>query len=287
MIHINFTEPETQEWKDWRTLCDSEQKEHNKLIESERSSEIKDKLYKGQKKVYINPNGPFHGKCAYCEQKIFADQHGDLDHFRPKNRVIDEKTGKPITIIEDGKIKNHPGYYWLVYDWKNLLPSCILCNRPSSQHSLKPIGKRDFFPVKGFRAVHPGEEIKEKPLLIHPVFDNPEDHLEINDLGIFSSKNNSIRGKMCIKIFGLNVRGLPDMRKKTYTNVKMKMDCLFQLLSPDRAKNETIKNLINEIREIRNGVEEFTVAARKAIVDYKKDNPFIWKLLMDNNDDPS
>lgn len=255
MIHIDFTEPKTEDWRRWCALCNSEQEVHNDAIESGRSSNVKAQVYKGQKNVYMNPDGPFHGKCAYCEQKIFGDQYGDIEHFRPKARVDDEKNGKPIKIQIDGDTKNHPGYYWLTYDCKNLLPSCIRCNQE---------GKRNFFPVDGFRACRPGEVVEEKPLLIHPCFDNPEEHLEMDDLGIFIAKSD--RGETCIRIFGLNDRGLPDERRKIYNTVRQKMGLLY-LHVVQGANNDMISNSLSEIERIKNGFEAFTAAARKAIKD--------------------
>lgn len=268
MIRIDFTEPDTQEWEDWRVSCDSEQRNHNKAIESGRSSKVKPRVYKGQKDVYMNFDGPFHGKCAYCEQKIAGDQYGDIEHFRPKARVDDEKTGKPIKIQIDGDIKNHPGYYWLAYDCKNLLPCCILCNQE---------GKRNVFPVAGFRAFRPGEEEKEKPLLIHPCFDNPEEHLEIDQTGALIPKSKSIRGKTCIDIFKLNERGLPDERKKIYNTVKQKMALLCSYIIPD-GDFERAKGILGEIRNHKNGIEEFTIAARKAIKDSKRTCEMIFEI---------
>jgi hypothetical protein len=268
MIHINFSEPNTKEWRKWRTTCDREQCLHNEAIESGRSSKVKDRVYKGQKNFYINLDGPFHGKCAYCEQKISGDQYGDIEHFRPKARVDDEKTGEPIKIQVDGDTKNHPGYYWLAYDCKNLLPSCILCNQE---------GKRNFFPVEGFRAVRPGEEEQERPLLIHPVFDNPEDHLEMDELGIFIPKNGSERGKTCIDIFKLNERGLPDERKKIYNTVREKMGLLCFRIVPG-GDSEGAKKILNDIENHKNGIEEFTIAARKAIKDSQTACEIIYKI---------
>jgi hypothetical protein len=44
-----------------------------------------------------------------------------------------------------GKSVEHPGYFWLAYHWKNLLPSCAFCNAhlgkksiPNRSQSLPP-----------------------------------------------------------------------------------------------------------------------------------------------------
>src|SRR5688500_10656800 len=77
----------------------------------------------------------FHGKCAYCESNYTNVHPVDVEHFRPKGRIVVE--GKP----------SKPGYYWLAARWENLLPSCIDCNRErkqlleTGQKSL--VGKKD------------------------------------------------------------------------------------------------------------------------------------------------
>ena len=70
-------------------------------------------LYKDprMKKVYKSEEAPFHGKCVYCETNVAANHPGDIEHWRPKNRVTDEK-GRPIEIeTEDGETVRHS---WLL-----------------------------------------------------------------------------------------------------------------------------------------------------------------------------
>ncbi|HLC17234.1 MAG TPA: hypothetical protein VJL89_13515 [Thermodesulfovibrionia bacterium] len=158
MVKITFNEPDDEKWKKWRRDCEEGT---NKLIDSVNAGnkpEITD-LYKREsikKEIYFNKQGPFHGKCAYCECYITNFQRGDIEHFRPKLAVTD-KNDNPI---------QHPGYYWLAYDWQNLLPSCQICNQPSKIGD-KKIGKHNRFPVNGNHARTPAEVKDEKPLLIH------------------------------------------------------------------------------------------------------------------------
>ncbi len=56
-----------------------------------------------------------HAKCAYCETRILAISHGDVEHFRPKSEYT------------DGAQKGM-GYFWLAYDWANLYLGCQVCN---------------------------------------------------------------------------------------------------------------------------------------------------------------
>lgn len=266
MIKINFQEPNTKEWCAWRTKCRTEQEAHNKAIEAGAVSKVKETVYKGtsyniKSDFYTNLHGSFHGKCAYCESLIAADQPGDIEHFRPKSKVTDADNN-PIMVDTPNGRKPHPGYYWLAYDWKNLLPSCENCNRPSkSKSDGKLIGKGNQFPVKDFRAVNPGEESREEPLLIHPVLENPEEHLEVDETGIMKAKNESEKGKACIDILGLNVReALLEARKKCYDYVKdhICMSVLALMLCKD-------KKVLRDLDEIRQGKNAYSSAARAAV----------------------
>lgn len=278
MIHIDFEEPDTPEWKAWRVACEQEQNRHNEAVKTGQGSKIKEKLYKKQKHVYISPDGPFHGKCAYCEEYLYSGQHGDTEHYRPKAAVKDEHD-KPVMVEIDGQVQAHPGYYWLVYNWLNLLPSCVLCNQRSSQHSEgRLIGKRNQFPVRRFRAVRPGEEVREEPLLLHPVVDYPEKHLELDELGIIRAKTD--RGEACKRIFGLNERDLPHRRKERYDDVVMQMGSLAHALIVEPNGAEARK-LLAKIARIRQGYGEYAAAARKAIKDSLMNLVPFFQVLLD------
>lgn len=112
-------------------------------------------------------------KCAYCETFFGASQPVAVEHYRPKGEVI------------EGTKRTKPGYYWLAATWKNLLPSCTDCNSPRRQRvSLDGEetvrGKGNYFPLEpgSKRARVPGKERFERPLLLHPEFDQPDEHLE-------------------------------------------------------------------------------------------------------------
>lgn len=134
----------------------------------------------------------FHGKCAYCESFYAKTQPVDVEHYRPKGKV-------------DGE-DDHRGYWWLAMDWKNLVPSCIDCNRKRKQRSPKPdqqgsmvalnedgdfargktfkTGKQSAFPLTSGSARAKwdvnGKAVDlgvEKRLLLDPTRDAPDDHL--------------------------------------------------------------------------------------------------------------
>ncbi len=266
MVKIEFQEPDTNEWRAWLRECEREQAKHTTAVEAGENSEVKKAVYKGERHgikgdVFMNHKAHFHGKCAYCESRIAADQPGDIEHFRPKDAVM-ESNGEPVMVDTPMGRRSHPGYYWLAYSWRNLLPSCEDCNRPSKQKSQgKRIGKWEYFPVKDFRATKPGEEAREVPLLIHPVWEDPGLHLKILDTGMFEALTG--RGQACIDVFGLNVReALVDERARTYRNARSQLAMLLPALV---LKSSEAGQILAELLAFRKGQKAYSAAGRLAI----------------------
>ena len=265
MIKINFKEPDEPDWIAWRQDCEKATEELIKLVKMEEEYEISD-LYKKKEikqKYYISIDGPFGGKCAYCETRIVSDQYGDMEHYRPKKAVTDEHGNNIRIEDEKGQIIPHPGYYWLAYDWRNLLPACELCNRTNPGN--KNIGKQNKFPVKdGFYAKSPGEEEKEKPLLINPLLEDPEEHFVIEfKTGLLSGDE---KGKCCIDIFGLNLRsGLQKARKEAYTST---LGLIIKFFSSNDETEE--KECAEDLLDIIMGKKPYSLVGRTLI---KKKSP--------------
>ncbi|MEM9215926.1 MAG: hypothetical protein AAGD25_16475 [Cyanobacteria bacterium P01_F01_bin.150] len=214
MRKIHVQPPDTAAWRRWVKDCEDATQANLEAVQRGESISITD-LYKQdtiKKTYFLSSDAPFYGRCAYCECPIKDFQHVDIEHFRPKAGVADEvgqtvhlkdRQGN-VVLNSDGKAKSHPGYYWLAYNWQNLIPACIKCNRKTKNGNF---GKHTRFPVVGIHAQEPGDEIHEEPLLINPASgkasDDPEHHLfvkpETGNMGFRTDK-----GDMCIKIFGLN-----------------------------------------------------------------------------------
>ncbi len=134
-----------------------------------------------------------HGKCAFCERQIGADS--DIEHFRPKAAVQQRKGGKV----------QRPGYYWLAYEWSNLLLSCTHCN---CRH------KRNLFPLlhPRRRAKHHNQALtREEPLLIDPATEDPAQCLDFRDEVIYAIDGDK-RGEETIRVLGLNREALHEER---------------------------------------------------------------------------
>lgn len=272
MIHIEFKPRNSAVWKRWCADCGKATSTLTEAIENGLEAEVAG-IYKRKSvkdEVFFAKAGPFHGKCAYCECYLADFQRGDIEHFRPKKAVTDEDDN--IAVVDDGNgnTSPHRGYYWLAYDWKNLLPSCAICNQPTTTDGQK-IGKHNRFPVEASRAVKPSDIDSEKPLLINPTQEDPKTHLGVDpDTAMMNEL--TPRGKMCIRIFGLNLRDrLVEDRMKAINEVKARFDII--LHNPDLAAKQ---RAMDELREIREGRRAYAAASR-AILD--RIRPFLSPLL--------
>jgi len=270
MIKIDFKEPATAEWKNWRERAAEEQKAVVMRVRSGEKAGIKERLYKGQKDaVYMAKHGPFFGKCAYCEGPIYEGQPGDIEHYRPKGGVTEIVTSVDAKGKQKVEVKqvDHPGYYWLCYEWTNLLPSCRDCNSPSKAKSGgRLIGKANFFPVEGARAAAPGEEALEKPLLINPVFDDPDLDIALDPSGTYKAL--TPRGRTTIDLLGLNDRELPGRRARVMNDTRAKLLALLNGAGLEPGGRSAV-DLVEAIREIKEGRVDYSAAARIALADLR------------------
>lgn len=166
----------------------------------------------------------FLGKCAYCESMYASTQPMDVEHHRPKAGVQDERTGALL----------RPGYYWLASSWLNLLPSCIDCNRVREQMAgtwIGSLGKGNRFPLEpGTRRMrwhNDGDIRDERPLLLDPCVDDPQEHLLFLANGTVDGLSD--RGRVSIDIYGLGRSGLVWERRHRARIVEFRLDMLASL----------------------------------------------------------
>lgn len=259
MIRRTFSEPATQEWQSWRQEALAELKD---LIDGGPPYKIKADLYKRRREELF---AAYHRKCAYCEGKFRLGELGDVEHFRPKGGVrdLDNKivyVAGTADTAGAGKREKHPGYYWLAYEPLNLFPSCSLCNRLALGG-----GKGERFPIQGPRATKPGEEKHEQPLLLHPLDDDPADHLVFDPVTGYLG-HRSPRGQACIEIFGLNTReDLVEERKRVYYRLINAMKSVVQVGAEGVEQQDNLR----EISSYKSGEAAYCIAGRKALADYR------------------
>jgi uncharacterized protein (TIGR02646 family) len=181
-----------------------------------------------------------HYAYAYCEFPL--GPYGDVEHFRPK-----------ASYRQSLGDKHHiPGYYWLAYDWQNLLFACNVCNRTL---------KSDLFPLadSSQRNIAGRDISQEQPLLLNPAVDDPAEHITYREAVAIPVVHNGIpdsRGRATIELFQFNERPLLLQARrsvwKSYSEVKRRWklaQALLQSSLPDDAKG-TARQLLQECHEV-------------------------------------
>jgi hypothetical protein len=212
MIQVPDNPPTGLEYAVWRKRAEDAR---DKAIDHwAKTKEVKlSELWGELKDIFLHE--VFHEKCAYCEAKHADGFPCDVEHYRPKKEVTENRTAI-----------NHPGYFWLAYEWWNLLLSCRHCN---SKHSERRQGKKHSHPGKlnefrvlGTRVFYspgtvPGQWRtdleQEHPLLLNPYFDKPAEHIAFDDLGVPYARNNSERGRETIQVCDLDRLKLVEARR--------------------------------------------------------------------------
>lgn len=158
---------------------------------------------KANASIYANPsvklalrNAQAH-KCAYCET-LNPTSHDVVEHFRPKNGWRQNS----------GDVLQGPEYFWLSYDWENLLFACDQCNDAGHKQNHFPL----FNPKQRATVANP-QHAQERPLLINPYADKPDLYIEWNR-DIPRPRKGSKKGRKTIDVFGLARDGrLMDQRR--------------------------------------------------------------------------
>jgi hypothetical protein len=135
----------------------------------------------------------FMNKCAFCETALGLTSPPQVVQLRPAQAALD---------LDGTLAPDH--YWWLAYEWENLYLSCPNCARVR--------GTR--FPVAAARAqpVAKGPTLdKERPLLLDPCRDTPEQHLLYLPDGTVVSDDE--RGRTTCEMFDLNRTALVTARR--------------------------------------------------------------------------
>ena len=267
MTPVKKAEPTAAEWVQWRKDAIDAIGDIKKKYQPGMSVVMRDELYKRAMPFLLSL---FHDKCAYCESIITNTHPGDVEHYRPKGRLKDID-GKIVKITVNGKEFDHPGYWWLCYDWSNLLPSCIDCNRRRNHgEELTAAGKADIFPISGKRAGSPLDPLNaEDALLLNPSEDDfdPDLHFEFKPDGKIATK--SKRAELSCELLGLNVReGLAKQRGEIYSTA---MDAFLirrqadDVLDPNAPLTDAEKKSRERINDMWEGRTAHTAFARLAL----------------------
>ncbi|AUD05715.1 HNH endonuclease [Spirosoma pollinicola] len=151
-------------------------------------------------------------KCGYCETHESAGASLRVDHYRPKAGVKD--------------VPGHEGYYWLAYEWSNLVLSCEKCNgrklhnfplQDEANRVSVPTLTNNGLPISDCCRADKTILLAEHPLLLNPELDNPDEHLIFRPNGTIDAKTE--RGKKSIELYFLERDELITNRKNMTDDV--------------------------------------------------------------------
>ena len=236
----------------------------------------------------------YHFHCAYCEGPLEADRYeGDAEHFRPKGRITWRDAAGAVHVarcrLPDDSEIDHPGYFWLAYDWRNLVPACASCNSGA--------GKVDQFPAVSAHVLHadeatagvaPGQsppradalgafrqlrryflpparlDALESPLLLNPLNPTPErepgGHLRYGIGGLVVALDGSELGRASIKVYQLEREKLRIRRQKAQEVLQMSYHSAMQ-----RGGAGALQDARDVLAEYRTGQAEHATAALDAL----------------------
>lgn len=162
----------------------------------------------------------YRGKCAFCNQ-IPKGSPLQVEHFRPKNGV---------------KNVLHSGYYWLGYEWTNLLFACGNCNSTKNTNfplivETDRVNAPSWISLNKFNLneclINSSILKKEKYFLINPEIDNPDNHFLYEQDGRITHRDE--RGRISINNYNLNRDELYiDGRKKLLDKILKKIAKKFE-----------------------------------------------------------
>lgn len=247
MIHIDFDPKQLQgkdkeDWEKWERRAKRATERAIKDWETTRNSstlKFAEGIWGYLKRRFCE--GRFHNKCAYCETSS-PRYKPDAEHYRPKRRVdikssSDSGSVPAQAVDEGGQSIQHPGYFWLAYDWRNLIPSCEKCNTDKGKQNQFPVAQQHVFltrltpaqkaalreepwpsslGVDMYYLKSEDLDTLEQPLLLHPYKDDPADHLDFEHGGVIIGT--SPKGDKTIEVCDLFDEKLRKERQRAQEN---------------------------------------------------------------------
>lgn len=225
-------------------------------------------------------------KCAYCEKILTTDEketiYYDAEHFRPKGKVTLKSSEVDVdTYDEFGEKIKHPGYFWIAYDYKNLLPSCKVCNSGNGKQCQYPIkkqyqilkkcsekDKKDLLGNciesprrKGYYFLSVEELNKiEEPLLLNPYFDDISNFIKFIDDGLISPGEPKEKGDNTINILHLDREDLVTGRMNAQVNISDYVDDYHKAVKYEENQRKNIRlTILKELKRLAlNGEGEYS-----------------------------
>lgn len=199
------------------------------------------------------------GRCGYCGARTTDTSQLEIEHFRPKKRLDIRSNEFILHSKSNHKLANGPsgivrhGYFKFGNDYRNLLPSCSVCNKGLEGSAIVVgrklefeigFGKRNYFPIlykkRAGKRTDPriGKSAiltisAETPLLFNPYTDDPTTLFSYKrpvnvDGALYTKicvgkgldKVNRLKAVVSINLLGLNRKGLCSRRYKIRQGLK-------------------------------------------------------------------
>jgi len=189
----------------------------------------------GHDSVKVSLKTAQHDKCCFCESQVTHIAYGDVEHFRPKAAYVQNANDA----------LQRPGYFWLAYEWSNLLFCCQICNQRF---------KKNLFPLLDptTRVSSPDGNVKdEDALFVDPTAEeeNPEDFIGFRGDTPFARDGNR-RGEATIEALGLKRETLRGRRAALLEKLKLIYDIANYPNSPFGVRaNQLLQNAVNPREE--------------------------------------
>lgn len=159
-----------------------------------------------------------YGKCWYSESDC-VQSFRDVDHYRPKRQAKRSESD-----IDDG-------YPWLAFSWENFRLSAQRSNQINRDDDTeKPVGKGAWFPLleNSPRATWHNQCVRdERPVLLDPTVQDDVALVEINAEDgravpsfVCVGTTRRLRAEKSIELYGLNLGGLIEARKRVIREVQ-------------------------------------------------------------------
>ena len=199
----------------------------------------------------------YFGKCAYCETKIKPVSTEHIEHFRPKAKITNV---------------NANGYYWLGYEWSNLLLACPSCNGKKDtkfpllrnnhivNHPVNPVGDIDYLLLPESADYL----LQERSLLINPEYWKPENLMYIDYFGKLIPIKNNLLAVTTIEEIGLNRDDLVANRQSKIDKIIIRIEEQIAAKYGDNPLNEgqyqhQLDLIFKEIVSRINATSEYTL----------------------------
>lgn len=247
-------------------------KEKIKEALTEKNSHKFSRNFYGHDDVKDALNKLYHKKCAYCETNTSAGASLQVEHFRPKAKVTEVPFDATTGV-------GHRGYYWLGYEWSNLLLSCAKCNEQGAKGNHFPItdesNRITNHPLTTTNELDRAkclitctELANEKPLLLNPETDEVEKHLIFLPDG--TVKGITPQGKKTVEILKLNREDLVLARKKKVDDIfGVILRDLVNFLDKQIDNKNLLYNLSNTFNDMLNNILDVTC-------EYSRLHYFMW-----------